>query len=879
MSDYVKVRKDALLKLAEEIKLKAEVDGDVRFSDLWIIVRDNITPSSATYGNLNASGIIPQQKNESIMYEIRPDEYSDVRLYSLLTNFGDATVNDVRSGKTFTSKDGLLITGKAIIDDTVIPAPTLTSISASYTGGSVLVGTKVTDIGIKVVATYSDRSTNEVHGWTSSGTVTNGTNSYTISYEGKTATVSITGYTVTNNASTYTPTNGNWTPDPNSSSNKTYYSWCDIDIPTDWTEGTVYSITFDGRVYSSTVRKYTTEDGIIRYCLGNLYIEQWRETSTYEPFCIVYSPNDNEGQWLDATRTSHTIEIKKVSSGSGGSSGGTGSGGSSGGTGSGGTGSGGSSGGTDEDPEFTRPSATTPPITTTFPNTFSATMKTDAVGGFAFYTGGKPGSVKVTIGSDVVNVNLTSLSSDTYSKMCGAKYATGTSSKYKVYIFPNDCGIMGNVVNASGGAHVKKQSIKIEGTCAARTKTNPSPKSGFVYANGTKFYRNGAHYPLKSINARLNNIYKLKPTDSGYYVGSAGELRQDTFKELSELGLNSVKLVFGPAMYYNGTSTMFSEIDKILGWANTYNMTIQLNMHNLVDNGVYNIENATFLSESGTQLRQNVVNIWKQIADHYKNDSRIIGFGLLNEPIVPFASSNMSGAMQWWYSDLMQKIVDAIRSVDTNHVIFIDRVLTIGSWTDSHNADPWKVTCGNYFQFPLVDDHNMAIEWHDYDPLYFSTASTPSTSYSAAFRENVSKYPNGIFATYGSWDNGYHANVDTTTVNGSTYFLTNAKFQRWFMKEKSSKAELMYGKYMVPIFIGEWGGTGVQRFSNSETNNAWTTFVKDKVSAMNANGYYGSYHLWLGRVSGYINLDPPGTGWGSSHKRQYVATAFRDSFK
>lgn len=74
------------------------------------------------------------------------------------------------------------------------PEITLTSISATYTGGEVAVGTALTDLtGITVKATYSDGTTSNVTGYTLSGTIAEGSNTITVSYGGKTTTFTVTG--------------------------------------------------------------------------------------------------------------------------------------------------------------------------------------------------------------------------------------------------------------------------------------------------------------------------------------------------------------------------------------------------------------------------------------------------------------------------------------------------------------------------------------------------------------------------------------------------------------------------------------------------------------------------------------------------------------
>lgn len=79
-------------------------------------------------------------------------------------------------------------------DEPDVPEKTLTSISATYSGGDVAVGTALNDLtGIVVTAHYSDGSTATVTGYTLSGTIAEGNNTITVSYGGKTTTFTVTG--------------------------------------------------------------------------------------------------------------------------------------------------------------------------------------------------------------------------------------------------------------------------------------------------------------------------------------------------------------------------------------------------------------------------------------------------------------------------------------------------------------------------------------------------------------------------------------------------------------------------------------------------------------------------------------------------------------
>ena len=89
---------------------------------------------------------------------------------------------------------------------------TLESISVTYIGGDVSVGTNLSDLaGITVIAHYSDGSTLDVTDYTLSGEIIEGTNVITVSYEGFTASFTVTGIalqTYTNLVPTSTDTDG-----------------------------------------------------------------------------------------------------------------------------------------------------------------------------------------------------------------------------------------------------------------------------------------------------------------------------------------------------------------------------------------------------------------------------------------------------------------------------------------------------------------------------------------------------------------------------------------------------------------------------------------------------------------------------------------------
>ena len=114
--------------------------------------------------------------------------------------------------KTITIPEGKVksVTRNGVVIWSEVVAITLVSISASYTGGSVPVGTSLNALtGISVTATYSDGTTSAVTGYTLGGTIAEGSNTVTVSYGGQTTTFTVVGYKVALTSISATYTGGN----------------------------------------------------------------------------------------------------------------------------------------------------------------------------------------------------------------------------------------------------------------------------------------------------------------------------------------------------------------------------------------------------------------------------------------------------------------------------------------------------------------------------------------------------------------------------------------------------------------------------------------------------------------------------------------------
>ncbi|MGY4537984.1 endoglucanase [Mucilaginibacter sp. UYNi724] len=159
---------------------------------------------------------------------------------------------------------------------------------------------------------------------------------------------------------------------------------------------------------------------------------------------------------------------------------------------------------------------------------------------------------------------------------------------------------------------------------------------------------------------------------------------QDTYiteadiKFLKASGMNSIRIPFNYKLFtyedymgQNNPNRGFELLDRVLGWCKKANLYVILDMHcapggqtgdNIDDGNGYPF---LFTSASSRKL---TADIWRKIANHYKNETIIMGYDLLNEPIAHYFDVK---AINPHLEPTYKQITEAVRSVDKNHIVFI----------------------------------------------------------------------------------------------------------------------------------------------------------------------------------------------------------------
>ncbi len=147
---------------------------------------------------------------------------------------------------------------------------------------------------------------------------------------------------------------------------------------------------------------------------------------------------------------------------------------------------------------------------------------------------------------------------------------------------------------------------------------------------------------------------------------------------LKTIGVNSIRIPFSYRMFTkedylgeNNPERGFELLDRVIGWCKKENIYVMLDMHsapggqtgdNIDDGYGYPF---LFKSEASQNL---TADIWKRIADHYKNETIILGYDLLNEPIATYFNADELNPL---LEPLYKKITAAVRAVDKNHIVIL----------------------------------------------------------------------------------------------------------------------------------------------------------------------------------------------------------------
>lgn len=216
---------------------------------------------------------------------------------------------------------------------------------------------------------------------------------------------------------------------------------------------------------------------------------------------------------------------------------------------------------------------------------------------------------------------------------------------------------------------------------------------------------------------------------------------------IKQTGMNSIRLPFHYKSFtdedYMGLKSNqdgFARIDSVIKWCKKEGLYIILDMHDAPGGQTGdNIDDSygypwLFESEESQQL---FCEIWKKIANRYKDEPAILGYDLLNEPIA--THFNNKEEINKHLVPVYKKGIESIRSVDKNHIILLGGAQWNSNFTmfDEKAIDgKMMYTCHRYWCDTLQTNLQDFVDFRTKVnlPLYMGETGENTDEWVGAFR-------------------------------------------------------------------------------------------------------------------------------------------------
>lgn len=217
---------------------------------------------------------------------------------------------------------------------------------------------------------------------------------------------------------------------------------------------------------------------------------------------------------------------------------------------------------------------------------------------------------------------------------------------------------------------------------------------------------------------------------------------------IASQGANTIRFPFHYKLFtdepYMGSTSAeegFAMLDKLIGQARDNNVRLVLDMHdcpggqtgdNIDDSYGYPF----LMTDSASQ--QEFIDLWVKIADRYKDEPTILGYELMNEPIATFWEGEERDMLNAALMPLYRRAVEAIRSVDPNHIILLggaqwnSNFEPLTEWDFDNNI---MFTCHRYGGDATADAIRSFIDFRDKTdlPMYMGEIGHNTTEWQDNF--------------------------------------------------------------------------------------------------------------------------------------------------
>jgi len=208
---------------------------------------------------------------------------------------------------------------------------------------------------------------------------------------------------------------------------------------------------------------------------------------------------------------------------------------------------------------------------------------------------------------------------------------------------------------------------------------------GWMLQEGYMMHTSSFANAQYQLMGKIEELIGAADTDLFYESWRANHVTKVDIDSLKAWGFNSVRLPMHYNLYtrpvedepvygqHTWIETGFDLTDSLIKWCKANDMYVILDLHAApggqgYDQGISDYDPTKPSLWESEANRDKTVALWKKLAERYVDEPTVGGYDLINE-----TNWNMTGNTP--LRDLLYEITDSIRTVDTNHIIFVE-----GNW-------------------------------------------------------------------------------------------------------------------------------------------------------------------------------------------------------
>jgi endoglycosylceramidase len=195
-------------------------------------------------------------------------------------------------------------------------------------------------------------------------------------------------------------------------------------------------------------------------------------------------------------------------------------------------------------------------------------------------------------------------------------------------------------------------------------------------------------------------------------------LTMEDFREIRDYGFNVVRfLIIWEAVepekekYDDG---YLKKVEEIVSWAGEFGIYVVLDMHQdlyarkfggtgapqwaVFDDGLnFEIKNPWFMTyfepavirafdnfwENKNGVQDSYINMWKHVAERFKDNEIVLGYEIMNEPFLGSVSEDITKSEKEKLKAFYEKTISGIRKIDSRHLIFYEPNVISGCLMES----------------------------------------------------------------------------------------------------------------------------------------------------------------------------------------------------